>query len=422
MSLTAPTDMVPHRILFLTSRPPYPISGDRVRVRQQISWLGAKHDVRILTFVRSTDEEMQVQRLRSEGLQIQSVRLDRWSAILGILRAFLSGRPLQAGYFSSNRMRRALADDMDGRDILYVQLVRMAQYWKQEAPYAQVLDLCDALSVQYAERARLRVWWDFIWRAIDTVESRRLAAWERWIVRSFDAVSIVSAADASVVGGSPAVVPLHVQDYLDYQAPPAICRRNAEILFAGELSTYYSELAVRFLLGQVMPHVWSAMPSARVVIVGANPTPAILSLREPRVEVTGFVNDLREYFVRASVLACPVWIGTGLKTKILQAMAIGTPVVASTLANRGIGAFPGQHLIVADEASEFAEAILRLTTDETSRIAITTLARQFVQTRYSERAIGSGLDDLIWRGYSNGCMRAMRLTENRVDPPADCDV
>ena len=117
------------RVLFLTSRPPFPVSGDRVRVRQQIAWLARSHDVRILTFVRSPGELRHVEQLRAEGLQVTSVPVRRFEAASGVFRAGLRGRPLQTGYFDSVSMaaqlRRLLA--ADAADVVYFHLVRMAQ-------------------------------------------------------------------------------------------------------------------------------------------------------------------------------------------------------------------------------------------------------------------------------------------------------
>ncbi len=393
--------------MFLTSRPPFPVSGDRVRVRQQIAWLARTHDIEVLTLVRSPAELEHVEQLRAEGLQVTSVPVRRFEAASGLVRAGLRGRPLQTGYFDSAAMAAELHRIVTtaGTDIVYFHLVRMAQYWAEDAPYAQVLDMCDALSVQYRERAELRSGGEIAWRTVDRAESRRLAAWEESIVRKFDAVSIISDADAASIKGArpPRVIPLHVQDCLDYD-----CGENAtanEILFAGEMSTHYSRSAVQFLVTEVMPRVWAEIPGATVRIVGANPAADVVALAGPRVTVTGYVDDLRPHFVQAGVLACPIRIGTGLKTKVLQAMALRTPVVASTPANRGIEAADGQHLLIADDPKAFAAAIVRVLTQPGCRDRLRQHGRAFAEEHFSERAMGSSLDAFISDGLSRAAVR-----------------
>ena len=119
------------RVLFLTSRPPFAVSGDRVRVRQQIAWLARTHDIRgsdVGSLARRNCEH--VEQLRAEGLQVTSVPVRRFEAASGLVRAGLRGRPLQTGYFDSAAMAAELHRIVTtaGTDIVYFHLVRMAQY------------------------------------------------------------------------------------------------------------------------------------------------------------------------------------------------------------------------------------------------------------------------------------------------------
>ena len=164
-------------------------------------------------------------------------------------------------------------------------------------------------------------------------------------------------------------------------------------------------MAVQFLVTDVMPRVWADIPGATVRIVGANPAADVLALAGARVTVTGYVDDLRPHFVQAAALACPIRIGTGLKTKVLQSMALRTPVVASTPANRGIGATDGEHLLIADDAKTFAEAIVRVLTQSGCRDRLRRQGRAFAEERFSERAMGSALDAFISEGMSRAAVR-----------------
>lgn len=407
-------------ILFLTSRPPYPVSGDRVRVRQQLAWLARRHDVRVLTFAKCDVEMTQVDELRREGVSIDVLSVSRPGAVAGLLAASAASRPLQTGYFESSAMRRALEFAAKDLDVLYVHLVRMAQYWRADAPYAQVLDMCDALSVQYAERAQMRAVGDRAWRFIDGLESRRLARWERSVLEKFDAVSIISDADGRCMHAgalTPHVVPLHVQDCLDYPSAPPSPGEGVDILFPGEMSTAYSRSAARFLALDVMPRVWRVHSDARLTIAGANPTSDVVALKGPRVAVTGYVDDLRPYIERATVVACPIRIGTGLKTKVLQAMALQTPVVASGAANRGIEAIEGEHIEIADEAEAFGDAVLRLCGDDERRRTQIARARRFVEDRFSESRMGERLEAFLAAGIARATRRRARA-ERQVEGTA----
>ena len=115
-------------------------------------------------------------------------------------------------------------------------------------------------------------------------------------------------------------------------------------------------------------------------------------------------------------MACPIRMGTGLKTKVLQAMAVGTPVVASPAANRGIAATDGTHLLLADEPQAFAERLIALLTKAELRTQLSDRARRFVQERFSERAMGTRLNLLLETGLANAAVRLGRHLPEAESP------
>jgi hypothetical protein len=123
----------------------------------------------------------------------------------------------------------------------------------------------------------------------------------------------------------------------------------------------------------------------------------------PGVTVTGFVPDVRPYLQRAAVSLAPLYIARGVQNKILESMAVGAPVVCSSLAARGIDATPGEHFLTADTPEEYAEAILRLLErpDERRRLAIAGRAR--VLSHHSWSGAMAKLDDII-----EGCVQRHR--------------
>jgi glycosyltransferase involved in cell wall biosynthesis len=118
--------------------------------------------------------------------------------------------------------------------------------------------------------------------------------------------------------------------------------------------------------------------------VGADPLPAVRVLdRNPAVEVTGRVEDLRPYLDRAAVAVDPLRVGAGLQNKVLEGMSMGVPMVVTAVANEGIGAEPGRHLLVADRADDFARQVVRLLRDPEMRTRIGAAARRFVIDEWS---------------------------------------
>jgi glycosyltransferase involved in cell wall biosynthesis len=133
--------------------------------------------------------------------------------------------------------------------------------------------------------------------------------------------------------------------------------------------SYHANVSMAlYFYNHIMPLVWQAQPQARLVIVGKDPTPEIVSLGDhPNVEVTGTVQDMRPYLHRAMVAVAPITYGAGIQNKVLEAMACGTAVVASRQAVSAIQAVPDHDLLVADHPEEFAHKILNLLGDAALR-------------------------------------------------------
>ena len=140
------------------------------------------------------------------------------------------------------------------------------------------------------------------------------------------------------------------------------------------------------------------VPEARFYIVGRDPSASVVELgKEPRVVVTGFVEDVRPYFQQASVYVVPMRFGGGTRFKVLEAMAAGIPVVSTTVGAEGIAAEPNRDLVIADEPETFAQEILRLLREEGRRRSLVENARAIVERKYDWSIIVPRLEELYAR-------------------------
>jgi glycosyltransferase involved in cell wall biosynthesis len=145
----------------------------------------------------------------------------------------------------------------------------------------------------------------------------------------------------------------------------------------------------------VFPLIKREVPAAQFIVAGMHPTPPIRRLTNHDAEVTGFVSDIRQYLARASVCVVPLRLAMGVQNKILEAMAMGVPVVATSVANRGINATPGQEILVADDPQSFATATVSLLQDASLRETIAKNAQKFVEQHFSWEKNLNELDALI---------------------------
>ena len=133
----------------------------------------------------------------------------------------------------------------------------------------------------------------------------------------------------------------------------------------------------------ILPLIIQEIPEVEFIIAGMNPTQQIRRLEGPNTIVTGFVPDMRLYLNRATVCVVSLRIARGVQNKVLEAMAMNVPVVATSVANRGINARDGQEILLADSPDTFSEAVVALLKDSGLRDLLVARARQFVERNFS---------------------------------------
>ena len=249
---------------------------------------------------------------------------------------------------------------------------------------------------------------------------RRMLRFERDAVRRFDAVLAVSDTDCQTLEGlygplrQPVrVVPTGVDT--TYFAPlPATPERPAHLVFTGSMDWLPNEDGMLFFVREVLPLVRQQEPSVTLSIVGRAPTAAVARLaQEPGIEVTGRVDDVRPHVAAGGVYIVPLRIGGGTRLKIFEAMAMGRPVVSTTIGAEGLPVRDGEHIHIADEPQAFADAVLRLIRDGRERRRIGSAARDLVVSGYDWSAAAAELE----RGLT-AAARAPQIThaEGAAEP------
>jgi glycosyltransferase involved in cell wall biosynthesis len=226
--------------------------------------------------------------------------------------------------------------------------------------------------------------------------SRRLYAGANWrklrreelgTYRGADGVYVCSAADErrllnQVPGLRTAVIP-NAADVEYYQPRPTDPPPDGRtVVYFGLLSTIPNIDGVVHFVQDIWPHIAEANPEARCKIIGGRPPPSLLALAGPRIELTGFVSDLRPHLAAAAAVVVPLRLGGGTRLKIVEAMAMGKAIVSTTLGAEGIAAVPGRDLLVEDQPTAFADAVRRLLADPGLAARIGQSARQLAMDLY----------------------------------------
>jgi glycosyltransferase involved in cell wall biosynthesis len=212
--------------------------------------------------------------------------------------------------------------------------------------------------------------------------------------RRFDTVCVTSERDRGVLqaaapGGRIVVVPNGVD--LDAHQPCQTRREAGAILFTGLMSYYPNAHGVSFFLKEIFPPVLERVPHARVLVVGADPPGALRRLASDRVTVTGYVDDVRPYFARAEAYVVPLRIGGGTRVKALQAMAMGVPIVSTSLGCEGLDVEDGREVLLADTPAAFAGALIRTLQEPALRASLAAHAAERVR-QYGWSQVGDRLN------------------------------
>lgn len=373
-------------ILFLTSRFLYPPDrGDKVRPLNFARMLARHHAVFSLSIAEEDVDERRVDALRNIFEKVECVVLPPWRAKLQMAAYYPSLTPIKVGAVRSMKLQRRVNQRLKdwSIDLVYAFPYRMGCFVKKHKGLYKVLDFCDAESLimhrwMRCQRLSFRpiIYWE--WLKMRRYEARISAGFEEcWVISADD----LKALDESVRQRAH-MIPNGVDT--DYFRPTHNEVRDKNLLFVGYMGAESLD-AIDYFYKHIFPTVRAREPEARFFVVGANP-PARLSVlgeKDRNVIVTGFVEDLRYYYNRAAILVAPMRFVGGMQNKILQAMAMEVPVVASTYANEGINATPGYEILVADEPHDFAASVLDLLNTPEKCRTIGRRARIFVKSHFS---------------------------------------
>ncbi|NIJ32356.1 TIGR03087 family PEP-CTERM/XrtA system glycosyltransferase [Sphingomonas oligoaromativorans] len=388
-------------LLFLAHRVPFPPDrGDKIRSYNILKHLAGKRRVHLAAFADDDADIAAAEALRPMVGRLHVERRARSrasAAAIGLAR----GQAISVAAFASPMMTRfvkAVAEE-ETVDGTYIFSGQMAQYAPAGRPFAMdFVDMDSEKFAAYAASAHGPMRW--VWRR----EAERLFAFEREVAARAAVSLFVSDAEAALFRdrtGLPDTRARALENGIDldrYRPAPHRRGETPLIVFTGQMDYPPNIEAAAGFARDVMPSIRARHPDARFAIVGRKPD-ACLSALDGRngVEVTGEVPDVRPWLTDADVVVAPLRIARGVQNKVLEAMAMARPVVASPQAFEGIDAAPDRDLIVAGGARAEAEAVLALLADPVRAETIGAAARARVEARYAWKARLAALDDLLER-------------------------
>ena len=402
-------------VLYLVHRLPYPPNkGDKIRSYHLLRYLARHYRVFLGTFVDDPEDRQYVSAVEALCEQVHVVELSStWAKVLSV-RGLLAGTALSIPFYRDHGLAmwvKRIAEQEDIRRVIAFSST-MAQYlFDQRLRGARrVVDFVDVDSDKWRQYAPTRPW---PMRWVYGREGQKLLDFEREVIASCDAGVFVSEREAALFRELAPVFGdkiTHVNNGVDleYFSPhQKFANPYPEgvqpVLFVGAMDYWPNIDAVTWFADEIFPVVRARRPSAHFFIVGGNATPRVKELAgRTSISVAGRVDDVRPYLAHATVVVAPLRIARGVQNKVLESMAAARPTVVTPAALEGIDAVPGNEVLVADDATTFADRVGEVIDGKVDGLALGLMARERVERAYD---------------WDSNLASFRRLLEGECDPP-----
>lgn len=411
-------------ILLLTNGVPYPPdSGPRAKTYQLIRYLATRHRVTLVSLAFDQSEGEQAAALVPYCTAVHTVLLEPSfrRRLRAIVLCLIGQRPYTVGRLDSLAMHQLIdrlvaeaAAAGEPFDLVHADQIMMAPY-AERLPMPQLLDAHNAVWTIRARQSRQHSWplsWAY------RLEASRLWDYESHICNTFQAVTTVTDEDrealmATGVAHDLTVIPIGIDS--DALTPVERDPASRAILSLATPGWPPNAEGIAWFSREVYPLVRRAVPASHLFICGAQPSPELRALAEgdPAIEVTGLVNP-RPYIERAAVIIAPLRSSGGMRVMLLEALARGIPTVATTMACAELDLIPGEHLLVADTPSAFADAVTLLLNDPDLGERLAVAARSYALEHYDWHAVYPAVDQVYTRMMARRAPRPDEATEQAL--------
>lgn len=389
------------RILFIVDSIPFPIlGGASLRNYNLLRRLAAEHEVWLVAFTKNAEQTKSVEHIKEFCAGVEVVESHSQSALSDLpnyIKYVLNGIPPELRLFKSKALIQKIQDLLSQIqfDVIHIDQIFMGLYLEEipiEEQSRTLWGLHDVDFVKY-ERIiqleqkkvrRFRLW----------LNNQFMYHWEPNYAAKFGRCITVSELDKQLlIDENPdlkiEVIPNGV-DAFSFAPMPEFQGKHA-LIFVGNMAYLPCIDAVLYFYEQILPIILQSIPDVEFWIVGKDPSEQILRLNSDKVHVTGRVEDVRPYYEQSTVCVVPLRAGGGTRLKILEAIALGRPVVSTSIGCEGLNLLDNEHILIADDPVSFAQKTIRLLTDPSFRQHVVCNGRQIIETRYDWNVIAKRL-------------------------------
>jgi sugar transferase (PEP-CTERM/EpsH1 system associated) len=384
-------------ILFITNRFIYPpFKGDKRRIYNLAKRLSKHHNLFLATFISDKNERKYIPELKDIFKKIEVVYLPKYLSFLRCAFKLFSSHPYQVIYFESNKLKQIVKRFAEENkiDVIHVQHLRMAQYCIDLENIPRILDLPDAYLLTWDRR--LSVEKNVFKRAFAKIEKDKIEKYEKQVFRKFELLLVCSIEDKEFLQkhyGCNNIELLYnsidVDSLSEYSSDYSIDDR---VIYAGYMSYQANVDAVQYFVSDIFPLILNKLPKVKLYIAGQKPPRTVRRLKSNNVIVTGMVEDLNKYYTNSCVTVSPLRIGAGTQFKVLESMALGVPVVCTSVGFRGLEIKNGDGIYSTDDRVEFSNHVIRLLQNYNLRRMMGLRAKQIIKEKFSSNMVANTLE------------------------------
>jgi glycosyltransferase involved in cell wall biosynthesis len=301
-------------------------------------------------------------------------------------------------YFQSGAMRKKLAEILaaDSFDSIHVQHLRLSPYLKDRSDLPRILDMPDAFSM-YWER-RMKAQSNPLLKIFGAIEYKRLLKYEQ-VMKSYNMSLVCSVEDKEYLQAKHGIENIKLLpngvDLDTFRAGNHDYSHNHTLLFTGNMDYAPNVDAVGYFVSDILPVIRQKHPDVKFIIAGQRPVPKVQALASDNVIITGFVKDLAAVYNSASIVVAPLRFGAGTQNKVLEAMAMGVPVVCSNVGFKGLGIASGDGAVMQTDTQAFADSVIKLLDSADARREVGAKGVQVMQSSFGWDGIARQLEQFL---------------------------
>ena len=380
------------KIIIITSRFPFPLNkGDKLRAYYQIKHLALYHNIYLISLntenIISKNDQQELEKYCKE---VHIINIQLYMRIINVIKAFIKKEPLQVGYFYSKKAHKKIEHLIQQikPDYYYAQLIRTSKYLSMYSN--NMLDYMDAFSKGVERRITK---FPKLIQPIIQYEAKIIKQYETSIFKNFKKHSIITENDRQYIKHPKSKTIKIIPNGVDtnYFKPRKKPSKQYDIVFVGNMNYPPNIEAAIYICEKIKPIVDAKYQKCKILIGGTNPNSKIKSLQSDDITISGWVDDIRYIYSLGKIFVAPMFIGTGLQNKLLEAMAMGIPCITTKLANKALLANTSQ-IMIANNEIEFANTCIDILKNPEKANKLKNEALNFVRKKYDWTEINNNLN------------------------------